>query len=141
MFLKKKEDDMADTKELLNTAVAGLIDRLEKTEKFVLEQAPDVCQQVVAEFKLQVYVQMCLGVAATILGIIALSVAYHNGIMSNPRDYHPDGEPTWWFLLFLLGLAGAIIGPWVTLNAVYWNVYVQRCTKLFLLRQFRKLVK
>jgi hypothetical protein len=127
---------MADS-ELLKNAVAGLLDRLEKTEKFALDQAPDICQQVIAEFKLGNIMQLTLGSLLTVLGIVAMLVAYHQGIMS----VRHDDEATSWMLLFVLGGFANVIGPYVVLNAVYWNLYVSRCPKLFLLREFAKLVK
>lgn len=128
---------MADT-EVLNSAVKALVDRLERTEKFVLEQAPDICQQVVTEFKLQNFGQMFIGVILLLIAAVAIPVSIHN------RPWfvgHYDQDVTWSFGLLMAGLAALVIGLPVLWSALYYYFYVSKCTKLFLLREFRKLLK
>jgi hypothetical protein len=139
MFLKKREGDMADS-ELLKNALAGLIDRLEKTEKFVLEQAPDVCQQVVMEFKIHNFMQMGFAAVAFLFGLVAVPVAIAHPMFVVPEG-HYSSDPTWYMGLFIVGGVGLVAGFCVLVNTVYWNIYVNRCTKLFLLREFKRLVK
>lgn len=60
----------------LDKAVNGLISRLEKAEKFVLDQAPDICKEIVAEKKaLAIYAIFNLGFFAFLSSMIALSGA------------------------------------------------------------------
>ena len=45
---------MEKTKEkLLSDGIKALVLRLEKTEKFVLEQAPEICKEIIAEYAVE----------------------------------------------------------------------------------------
>lgn len=128
------------SKKVLSSALNGLIKRLEKTEKFALEQAPDICKQMVYEKTLEKTIELWTSLPAAIALVIAtiiLAFKSHSALESEPSGGLA-------FLCGALSLA-ACVGSFVFLEsvryAVNWLIYLKKCPKLFLLREFRDLLK
>lgn len=128
---------------LINQAIKGLIARLEKTEKFVLAQAPDICKQMIKEF---VLTQVCnliqcllgatVGLGAGILGIY--KIATYTKMCT---DYHCTELSDGWYGLAIIGIViGAVILV-LSIEDIANLFFIKRCPKLFLLREFRRLIK
>lgn len=126
---------METNKDVLNQALQGFLSRLEKTEKFVLDQAPDVCKEMIREVVVAAQIQLTVAVLVAVLCIPMIPISIHNHL----TDYR--GEPTGWALLLSLGIIGIASGIWLAFDASYQLLYLKNCPKLFLLRQFKKLVK
>ena len=69
---------MVNNKKKLEKAVNAIVTRLEKAENFVLEQAPDVCKEVIAEKK--ALGQLTIGVSIFIIMLLITLglIANHN---------------------------------------------------------------
>lgn len=127
-------------KKLLTDAMKGLIKRLDKTEKFVLDQAPDLCKQMVTEVLIENYIQLAVASIIMLLSVAVIPIAIHNGINYEYSSGSYSG-PTRYFFLMVIGFIGALISSGMVVNAGYYLLYLKNCPKLFLLREFKKLVK
>lgn len=127
-------------KKLLNSALQGFVDRLEKTEKFALDQAPDLCKQMVKEAEMQCYAALGGAGLLMLASIAAMLIANHQGL-TEPYRYSDSGtHASDWSALFGLGIAGALGAIGWSVGIAYELAYLKNCTKLFLLRSFRRLV-
>lgn len=125
-------------KKVLNSALKGFIKRLEKAESFVLAEAPDICKQMVAARKIEMTEQGCGALFFLIVGLVLLSMALPNEII-HAGSYGSD--PTRWFFVMILGAISFLIGFFMGLDCISNLRYLRNCTKLFLLKEFKKLVK
>jgi hypothetical protein len=126
----------------LNSAVKGLIDRLEKTESFIIDQAPEICKQMVydkcVENKINLINYSFLTVLMLVTACVSGSESYHS-IASGKV-----GADGYQFICFLLSLGSGITSLIFIsefLLAIQWLIYLKKCPKLFLLREFRNLIK
>jgi hypothetical protein len=131
------------TSKVLNKAIKSLIDRLEKTEKFAIDQAPDVCKQMVSEYKIDVYLGMAAPLFAMLIAGIIVAMAMHKGLYEI-REAGTQWEHTVsgdWMVGYVIGII-VIIGSFVPLAINLRNLwFIIYCPKLFLLREFRRLVR
>jgi len=77
---------MAKKKDLVNELIAATIDRLEKMEAFTLEQAPDLCKEIVLAEKVSIEnsVIVCsvftsvfiIGLVSSLVGIDEIHLRY-----------------------------------------------------------------
>lgn len=130
---------MKTDKDTLNKAIKGFLSRLEKTEKFVLDQAPDLCKEMIREVLVENYMQLGIAILLALISVPLIPIALHNGI-TYTTSYNSE-EPTRYFFLMLLAITGSVASVCVASNAAYYLLYVKYCPKLFLVRQFKKLVK
>ena len=125
---------MNKNQKVLNTALRGLLSRLEKTEKFALEQAPDICKQMVQERKQDNIMRLVVaGFLLLVFSGVSAFLLYKGTSLSG-------GEKAGCYLFGLLSLAcvgGA--GNSIYL-AIQWILMLKNCPKLFLLREFRNLL-
>jgi hypothetical protein len=126
---------------VLNTALKGFIKRLEKTETFVLDQAPDICKQMVVEGLLQAKAGLWGALGLLTLGILAISQSLPHDFEYNACEHISCSEPTRYLFLWLLGAGAIIVGAILAGCSIYSLFYLRSCPKLFLLREFRDLVK
>lgn len=123
---------------LLNDGLKGLVKRLEKTEKFVLDQAPDICKQMIQEELIEIYVIGIFSLAASIIGIFMLILSLLNGITEVRHGYD---QPTIWLVVFIGSILCIGFGVTTCVTHLKYYLFVTKCPKLFLLRSFKKLVK
>lgn len=123
----------------LNAAILSLINKLEKTEKFVLQQAPEICKQMIKEKSFDIAIDLFLSLLAAIPSISTTFLLIYQ-IVRAPQDAS-DG----YYGLRLLGLGIAalitIFGVCSTSDQIKYRYLVKNCPKLFLLREFRALLK
>lgn len=120
-------------KKVLNTAFTGFIKRLEATEKFVVDQAPEICQQMIRE----VYITNITNLILSTIGIIVLPIiSYKVGTYAHERIEDVGG---WWLLSVLAGSL-SIVALFGVFDAIGSIIFVKSCPKLFLLRSFRDLI-
>jgi len=120
----------------LNTAVTSLIERLEKAESFVLDQAPDVCKEVIAEKKSLTLFAFTISVSFSVLFVILAISSY---ICLSPMvEHHDDFSPksfytAVFFVLSALPILNSIskFGELLSLRAA---------PKLTILRELHRLV-
>lgn len=127
------------SRKTLNSALKGLIDRLEKTEKFALDQAPDICKQMIRADLQENYIYGAFAVLVFIASIVGIVYSAHVGILS--ETMHGDTEPTRYLFLLLTCSISAIVSAIGSLEYVNNLLYISNCPKLFLLREFKRLVK
>jgi hypothetical protein len=121
-------------KKLLESVMKSFILRLEKTEKFVLAEAPEICKQMVTNKIIRNAEQLFCGATLLAIGILLLTIALRN------QCVEADG-PTRYFFVMLIGGLGALAGFFVTTSAVTEIVYLKNCPKLFLLNEFKDFVQ
>jgi hypothetical protein len=125
-------------KKTLNSAFTALIKKLEQTEKFVLDQAPEICKQMIRETMIA-NIMGIVGctIAAIILSIAAYKLGFHIWGTESLSTNDNMGSGLLFFLALVvngLSLAGIYDG-------VYGLIFIKNCPKLYLLRSFRKLIK
>lgn len=121
----------------LNSAVQGLVDRLEKTETFVVEQAPEICKQMIYEKLIKVWAAIIPSAFLVVISLFLIPYFFKN---SSFRD-----DATVLQSLCGLGLLGFVVGSVVCSILLFENLqqlfFLKKCPKLFLLREFKNLVK
>lgn len=135
---------MNKNKDILNVALKSLISRLEKTEKFVVEQAPDICKQMIYEKKLNLIINIIM---EALLFVVLLFVTVYTAIKCHQYSEVSNryNELSTYCTLFgiasLLSAMGFFCNIRELRNSVEWLVYLKKCPKLFLLREFKTLMK
>lgn len=111
---------------------AFLMESIKETKAFVLEQAPDICQQLILR---QYILTLCL-MAALIL--VALSGFYWLNLKKGKED--PFDSPL--FCVFVaLYIPVMILLPFVTAVNIYYSLLAHYAPKLFLLEELARFVK
>ena len=117
--------------------IKAIVSRLEKTEAFILEQAPQVCKEMVKEAFFDHLINL-IAWSAAFLFLLASSIVC--GVLS----YRYTGEST--EPKILLGIGSLVsficifpIGDGV-LGEIKWIYFLKNCPKLFLLREFKDLL-
>lgn len=127
-------------KKVLNQAITAIVKRLEKTEKFVLDQAPDICKQMVKEDVTNNVVNFIQQIGGVIVfsSLLALAVIHLN--IPQPTEGREHDNFGWWCLAILSSIPTAILIACAidSLKEIYLT---KTCTKLFLLREFKRLIK
>jgi hypothetical protein len=124
-------------KKVLNNAFNSLIKRLEQTEKFVLDQAPEICKQMIREMMICNIMKI---VGCAIAAIIFSIAAYELGFYIWGPEFSgrsKDGSGLLFFLVLIangFSLAGIYDG-------IHGLIFIKNCPKLYLLRSFRNLIK
>lgn len=123
-------------KQILDNAIKHLVVRLEKTEKFVLDNAPDICKQMVMEV-----------VINSVTNLICYFIMF--GFVSK---YLPifwmctsqavkDEAALGYGVLTLACMAVGFFTLAAIIDEIKTFLYVKNCPKLFLLREFKSLIK
>lgn len=122
---------------LLNAAINGLIERLDKTEKFVLTEAPELCKQIVREGYIDNGMMAIVSSIATVL-LAALSLYF--GLKAN-ANFGDNGETAFRCLVSAGSGCGALIYIGEAYHSINLLLTVHFCPKLFLIRELRNLIK
>jgi hypothetical protein len=127
-----------ENKELMNTAIQGLIDRLGKVEKFTLDNLPQIAKEMVIEVTTEAkrdFVANLLTAVISLLGMAGMSLAFLTNRSPEPTPVS-EGPLIITILLFLTFL--------VSTSYAYNNyeklMFVKNCPNLFLLREFKELL-
>ena len=123
-------------KDKLTTVVNALVTRLEKAESFALEQAPDVCKEIIAEktaiLKFDILAQLALFVLLAAMSILSAKL-----LPEAKSNWNPD--PNWVFC----AIFGAVF--FAPLISAYYDlksaISLRAAPKLTILRELRNLVK
>jgi hypothetical protein len=117
----------------LKTGIEFIIKRLESTESFVIEHAPDICKDLVRES----IVERTVDLIVNLLSFITLTLLiFHTVEKENFLFFSGPGVTvlmTLSFLVCILNLFGILYNA-----KTIW--YTKACTKLFLLRSFREMI-
>jgi hypothetical protein len=124
----------SSAKKLINDAIKGLIEKLEQTEKFVLEQAPDICKQMVTDQMIRARMDIVITSVLLFLSAICFIHAW-------PHEFFTDSQPTRYFFISALGFCFGVFGICCGYESVHTIFYLKYCPKLFLLREFKSLVE
>ena len=120
---------------MLNSAITSLIKRLEKAEAFVLEQAPEICKEIVIEGNLDARTNLT---KAGLLFVVSLAATITFAIIS----YNTKAECSFFTGAASLGsLATVMCASEAIIGEVNMLLTIKRCPKLYLLRELRKLIK
>lgn len=124
------------SKSKLNKAIDQLIQRLEKTEKFVLDQAPDICKEMVKEKMFDYKMDLAFQVTSFVASALVLIAC---GVLA----YSHVGQTDWMFGCGLFGTISLLL-VMLTTDTIILTIkriyYVTNCTKLFLLNEFKDLI-
>jgi hypothetical protein len=129
MILKEKSE------EILFSTLRSLSERIEKSEKFVLDQAPDICKEMVTEGLISISVQFLVNIPIFILlvlldkHLISSYIAFDG--TSGSGDYVLGAS------LCSLVLFGISIWVFSTIESV---LKIKYCPKLYLVREFKNLL-
>ena len=126
-----------ENKELINTAIQGLIDRLEKVEKFTLDNLPHIAKELIIEATTEAKRDsVAASVVASLCVILLLGIIYVFSINSN-TSIGIDIIMTVVTICSVLGFIDSI-------DRAYRNyeklMFVKNCPNLFLLREFKELL-
>ena len=121
-------------KKVLNTALKGFIKRLEKTETFALNQAPEICQQMVTGKLIKTGECGLISALFLIIGVVMTVIALQHECVT-------PGSPTRYFFILLIGVVTGTVALFGLADSISEGLYVKNCPKLFLLKEFRDLVK
>jgi len=128
-----------ENQKALTSAIKGIITRLERTEQFVLAQAPEICQQMVREKTFDATVDLASSGLMFLFGIVTFLIT------AIQMYWHPEGaSDSFWIprgILCLISFPMTGCGLEATIREVKWLYFVKNCPKLFLLREFKKLVE
>lgn len=124
-------------KKVLEKAVGGLINRLESTEKFVLAQAPEICKQIIQESRMEAVIMTAGGIIFFVI-LSALSTYFYYKVATCGSAYYSSCDGSGFVSLFS-GI-GALVALGVVVNGFYNLLFIKRCPKLILLRQFKNLI-
>jgi len=121
--------------QVLNKALTKLISRLESAESFVLAQAPEICKQMIKEEE----IKLKFGIASlSALSTVFLSVVITAALSAYDKPSNDAiglafvAVPA--FMAFVPTAAGLI-------NQIQSIIVLKNCPKLFLLREFKRLLK
>lgn len=121
---------------VLNATIKAMITRLESVEKFALDQAPDICKEMIIEKKIDIALDLPMPIAGVIIAGILLFVGY------NAPSIDPAAVSG---LTKILDYTGACLfaSPSIDslLKSVNWLIFINKCPKLYLLREFRNLLE
>jgi hypothetical protein len=120
------------TQSKLENIVDSVVTRLEKAEKFVLEQSPDVCKEVIAE-KLALLVLNITLSSLSSIGLVRLAFYLASFAESNQREAWPYVTAAGAVLLAILCICWLI-------SSVESLISVRTAPKLTILRELRDLV-
>ena len=70
-------------RDLINEVIQGTINRLEKLENFTLEQAPDLCREIVLEEKTKEENEIIVSILGTLAAVCFLCGAIYTVSISN----------------------------------------------------------
>lgn len=127
-----------NTEKALEFAVKKLVKTLENTTNFVLEQAPDVLKEMVTEAKIGAAFAIS---ASSIALIVCLTTMYYfiPKSLENPQIGHYSDNTGYGFIS-VFASSGAIACTAFIVCSIYGLVVLNKCPKLFLLRQLKELV-
>lgn len=127
---------------VLQQALTELVSRIESTEKFVLDQAPEICKQIIFEKtvdqKYETRVNLIWGILLIILtGILLYSFHFA------PNDQYDD-----WGILKVFSFIGTCISgvfSLISFQCFTFNlkerVLLKNCPKLYLMREFKRILE
>jgi len=116
----------------LNSGLRFIMKRLEKAEKFALDQMPDICKQIVLERRIEMVGQLIFTGVGFLLAFSVFLFCAHR--------WYADDPIGWIIGSVLSSLASLGFGAGVG-DAISELIYLKMCTKLFLLKAFRRLIK
>lgn len=124
-------------KDKLITVVNALVTRLEKAESFALEQAPDVCKEIIAE-KTALCVYTVAGLGAISFLSLVLAILAWKLLSHESSSYDPCSAASGWaFICSALSLGFTIASA----NNAMELISLKTAPKLTILRELRRLVK
>ena len=130
-----------ENKELLEKGLAALVSRLESTEAFVVEQAPEICKQMLyKEIGGSTFDAVFNFACATALLVIAFLCCYF-AYTCTLRNNDISGIQ---IVSCIVALISGIASLCFFYDSIYYAKYAyftKKCPKLFLLREFASLVK
>ena len=121
-------------------AFKSLVDKLNSTEKFILEQTPEVCQQLVTREMVELGGQALLALIALVVfgGLSAFSV--YKGVNYVPNGHYEDTQ----FALFVCAGVLGILGL-IAFGALYFSVVeflkIKLAPKVFLISKIKNLIR
>ncbi len=115
----------------LNKAYKAIISRLEKTEKFVIEQAPEVCKQMIKEQEIESKTALIQSSFAGFFMLLSFAFFWYKGYTCG------DG----WWAAFTFNALSLAIPFGIGTEAIKELYQLKVCPKLFLLREFKNLIR
>jgi hypothetical protein len=126
-------------KQELNSGLRFILKRLEKAEKFALDQMPDICKQMVTEKKIEILSNFIIS-SISFLTSSAIFAFFANKLSTHvPPSYYDD--PALLYLGALVFIIVSIVSIGCAGNAIKEYVYLKKCTNLFLLKEFKLLIE
>lgn len=123
--------------EKLEAAISMLVERLEKTEKFVLDQAPSVCQEIIADNMIEWVTALAQQLLGGLMLLIVIGVSASHFIGFERDDFAHD----WPIICGVVSMAGLIILSFCCIYTLSRIYFIKSCPKLILLREFSRLLK
>jgi len=127
----------ANQKAFVN-AIKSIILRLEKTEQFVLAQAPEICKQMVKEYTFDTCLDLSMTAFFTLIGVTGGLVTAIQMIDASQSTEAPFWIPR--IIICVVSWALFCISFEQLISAIKNFYFVKNCPKLFLLREFKNLV-
>ena len=131
--------ELMETKELLNKGLEQLVTGLEKTEKFVLDQAPDISKQMIVSFVMKTKFNILMYSGGLLISLITFGFTLFKAITWYNVEHSCYSDDHWWVCVFVMVV---VILCFIVAIAheVYYLFYIKNCTKLFLLKRFKELM-
>jgi hypothetical protein len=128
---------MSENKTVFETAIETLLSKVDTTEKFVVDQAPEVCRQLIAEKK----VTETMDATFHTFLFPVLIYATHALAVAAQGDYerYSDKPLLFWLLATFCGVA-AFFSFLILYGAVQSLLTLKVAPKAFLLREFKSMV-
>lgn len=134
--MKKKVAPDLDVKALAKKVIGYL----ESTKEFALEQAPDICKQLILEAKIEATFDTASGLCVLIIGGGIGLFSFYKGITYQPHGSYDDGSG-WYLAAIIVGGISLALSSCFLSAGIHRFILIKNCPKLFLLRQFRKLTR
>jgi hypothetical protein len=125
----------------LKKGVKTLLSKLESTEKFVLDQAPELCKQIVEEKIMEEKLDAFFYGAGS---FILLSLAILFGAMvyfATPREYGPSDKQMVCGLISVIAGLGLVPTFSVFYGSLRNAILVKKYPKVYLVNQLRSILK
>lgn len=123
--------------QVIANAYESLIKRLESTEKFVVEQAPDVCKEIIKEKLLDETINVLTYSFGLIVGIIITFIGIHYSLDTVNPNYirFPLGFVSFVSICSIFPTSGSLI------DSINRLLIIKMCPKLTLIRQLKRLIQ
>lgn len=133
---------------LVNDTVKKVLKRIEQTEAFVLEQAPDVAKEMILDATMKSKRNLILNSSVWLMSVgvvmksalTLLACIHDTSLLASTHDAS-FGIAVTASILLIFTTALAFVSFDEAYNAYERLMYVKSCPKLFLLESFRKLVR